>query len=123
MSATGCGYPLAIQGPFDGKQGSAAGYHLENPAHDGHRLGVDLVALAVFGEPEAVDGLAVGYDLPLPRLAHLAAPAPLSDLQAFVSGYLVQDAVRELSLRTFVAPVVESPDLCPVFRELLPQQV
>jgi hypothetical protein len=69
----------------------------------------------------ACEGGLGGHDLALPGFPELASAAPLGDLEAFVTGYLVKYACGQLPFRAPVFAVVERPENRLVLRKLLAQ--
>ena len=67
---------------------------------------VDLIAVPVGAELEAVARGVRGKHLALPRLALPSAPAPLRDLQTLEASDLIQYAICELPFWGIIAPVV-----------------
>jgi len=59
----------------------------------------------------------------LPGLLKLTPAAALCYLRALILSQLVEDAVRELSLRALVSPIVEGTDLRSMLLELAPEKV
>jgi hypothetical protein len=102
---------------------SPTAYHFEDPPDHGHVLRLHLVAITGLVVAEAVAWRVAADDLSLPGLPQLPPAAALRSLRALELGELVEDAVRELTLRGIVAAVVERTQLGAVFIELPSEEV
>src|SRR5215212_3314919 len=117
-------YALTLEERADGSyRPSLDTDHVEDAPDNLHLTLVDLVAVPVRVELEAVARGMCGEHLAFPRLALPSAAAPLRDLRPLVLAELVEYAVRELALGAIVSPIVEGADLCPMLLELPPEQV
>src|SRR5215203_520776 len=117
-------YALTLEERADGSyRPSLDTDHVEDAPDNLHLTLVDLVAVPVRVELEAVARGMCGEHLAFPRLALPSAAAPLRDLRPLVLAELVEYAVRELALGAIVSPIVEGADLRTVLLELSPEQV
>jgi hypothetical protein len=85
--------------------------HAEDLAHDPHLRLADHQGVPILGVGEAVGCLVSPDNLALAHLPVQSPPGPLGGLRTLELGELIQDAVRELTLRRIVSSVVESTDL------------
>src|SRR3712207_5291188 len=102
---------------------SALTYQVEDTPHHGHGCFVNLIAVACSVVPETVVRHPPGYDLALSGPAQPTPARPLGYLGTLELGYLVHDAVCELTLRTAVSPIIQGPELAAMLDELSPEKV
>src|SRR5215211_305320 len=93
LLAFGSWQSLALEGAFYSTDSSTLStHHAKDTLYDGHSLLVYLVAVPGGVVVETVMRALGCYDLALPGLPELPPSAPLGDLEALISGYLVQYA-------------------------------
>jgi hypothetical protein len=124
LGPLGCRHTLTLEERADGSyRPSLDTDHVEDAPYNLHLILVDLIAVPVGVELEAVTRGMCGKYLALPCLALPSAAAPLRDLQALEAGDLVEYAICELPFWGIIAPVVQGSQGTVVRRKLLSQEI
>src|SRR5829696_3933450 len=111
-------YPFGIQARLYSPYGDTVRCQPEDLVHHPHLRLVDKQTVAGFVEAEAVRGRRPADHMSLTGSPQLPPSTSFGYLDPLVLGELVEDAVRELTLRGIVSPIVQGADLGAVFLEL-----